>query len=100
MTSQSPGRYADATSVDEVSGYSRAPVLRATDDGVVTLIVYQWRGVSPGMLAWEFPSVDSALGAAETMRNAVRWAIVLGRRAAAAKVEELRAKGEVLFEQG
>jgi hypothetical protein len=79
----------------------------------VTLVVYGWKNVEPGTLSWVFPSVGAAVGAARAMKNAVRWAIVAGRRAndateldeaEAAKeakdaLDDARAKGAVLIEQ-
>lgn len=46
----------------------------------VTLVIYGWRESEPGTLAWVFPSLAAALQAVHAMRNAVRWAIVKGRR--------------------
>ena len=46
----------------------------------VTLVVYGWQNVEPGTLSWVFPSVGAAVAAARAMKNAVRWAIVAGRR--------------------
>ena len=63
----------------------------------VTLIVYGWQNVEPGTLSWVFPSYDAALGAATAMRNAVRWAIVAGKRWST--LDEARASGTVLAEQ-
>jgi hypothetical protein len=76
----------------------------------VTLVVYGWQNVEPGTLSWVFPSVGTAVAAARAMKNAVRWAIVAGRRhndaadeEASAKeddaLDEARANGTVLVEQ-
>ena len=76
----------------------------------VTLVVYGWQNVEPGTLSWVFPSVGAAVAAARAMKNAVRWAIVAGRRQndaadeeASAKeddaLDEARANGTVLIEQ-
>ena len=76
----------------------------------VTLVVYGWKSVEPGTLSWVFPSVGAAVAAARTMKNAVRWAIVAGRRENDAEddeasereraaLDEARAKGTVLVEQ-
>ena len=65
----------------------------------VTLIVYGWSSVEPGTLAWVFPSFAAAMVAVRAMKNAVRWAIVAGRRAdVAVDVEQARAHGLVLAE--
>jgi hypothetical protein len=77
----------------------------------VTLVVYGWKSVEPGTLSWVFPSVGAAVAAARAMKNAVRWAIVAGRRSSEAEdeaeetkdandaLDEARAKGAVLIEQ-
>jgi hypothetical protein len=76
----------------------------------VTLVVYGWQNVEPGTLSWVFPSVGTAVAAARAMKNAVRWAIVAGRRsndaddeaddgAADQALDEARANGAVLVEQ-
>jgi hypothetical protein len=62
----------------------------------VTLIVYGWHNVEPGTLSWVFPSYEAAMGAARAMRNAVRWAIVAGKRWTT--VDEARKHGAVLAE--
>ncbi len=65
----------------------------------VTLIVYGWSSVEPGTLAWVFPSFAAAMVAVRAMKNAVRWAIVAGRRAdIEVDVEQARAHGLVLAE--
>jgi hypothetical protein len=65
----------------------------------VTLIVYGWEQVEPGPLAWVFPSFAAALIAVRAMKNAVRWAIVAGRREVHdVDVEQARAHGLVLAE--
>lgn len=63
----------------------------------VTLIVYGWHNVEPGTLSWVFPSYDAAMSAAGAMRNAVRWAIVAGKRWTT--LDEARAHNAVLAEQ-
>ena len=63
----------------------------------VTLIVYGWHNVEPGTLSWVFPSYEAAMSAARAMRNAVRWAIVAGKRWST--VDEARANNAVLAEQ-
>ncbi len=76
----------------------------------VTLVVYGWKSVEPGTLSWVFPSVGAAVAAARAMTNAVRWAIVAGKRDEASDespasvdmneaLDEARAKGAVLIEQ-
>ena len=73
----------------------------------VTLVVYGWRNVEPGTLSWVFPSVGAAVAAARAMKNAVRWAIVAGRRETEteseaeldASLEDARAHGAVLIEE-
>ena len=79
----------------------------------VTLVVYGWKNVEPGTLSWVFPSVSAAVAAARAMTNAVRWAIVAGKREttesdtdgartqadAKRTLDEARASGAVLIEQ-
>ncbi|MGO9000057.1 MAG: hypothetical protein ACLQVI_42565 [Polyangiaceae bacterium] len=79
----------------------------------VTLVVYGWKSVEPGTLSWVFPSVTAAVSAARAMKNAVRWAIVAGRRENDSDegasvdgrstqddaLDEARANGSVLIEQ-
>jgi hypothetical protein len=77
----------------------------------VTLVVYGWKSVEPGTLSWVFPSVGAAVAAARAMTNAVRWAIVAGKRDDGASdespaskdmneaLDEARAQGAVLIEQ-
>lgn len=74
---------------------------RSAADAVsqVTLVVYGWSNVEPGTLAWVFPSLAAAMSAAAAMKNAVRWAIVAGRRDQHdIDVEQARAHGLVLAE--
>jgi hypothetical protein len=68
----------------------------------VTLVVYGWHNVEPGTLSWVFPSVGAAVAAARAMKNAVRWAIVAGRRREASDddLDDARAHGAVLIEEG
>ncbi len=71
----------------------------------VTLVVYGWKSVQPGTLSWVFPSVTAAVSAARAMKNAVKWAIVAGKRendadrAQDEALDEARANGAVLIEQ-
>ncbi|WP_394843349.1 hypothetical protein LZC95_40665 [Pendulispora brunnea] len=65
----------------------------------VTLVVYEWHNVEPGTLSWVFPSVQAALAAARAMKNAVKWAVIAGRRTQKVDVESERASGLVLVEQ-
>lgn len=44
----------------------------------VTLCVTGWRNVQPGRLSWVFPTVDSAVHAAQAMRNATEWVVLDG----------------------
>jgi hypothetical protein len=66
----------------------------------VTLVVYEWHNVQPGVLAWVFPSLNAAVAAARTMKNAMKWAILRGQRTvkATVDVEAERARGVVLLE--
>lgn len=63
----------------------------------VTLFVYGWQSVQPGMLSWTFPSLGAAVSAARKMKNAQRWAIVRG--GGYASVTDARLRGDVLVEQ-
>ena len=86
-----------ARSGEPTKGKTMIPILEQ-----VTLVVYGWKSVEPGTLSWVFPSVGAAVAAARAMKNAVRWAIVAGRREAATEdegLEEARAHGAVLIEQ-
>ena len=65
----------------------------------VTLVVYGWQNVEPGTLSWVFPSVGAAVAAARAMKNAVRWAIVAGRRENDAEDEEASAKQDDALDQ-
>ena len=66
----------------------------------VTLVVYGWNGNEPGTLSWVFPSVDAAVRAARALRNAVRWLVFAGTRAAAKRdVDEIRRSEHVLVER-
>ena len=67
----------------------------------VTLVVYEWEGVEPGIWAWVFPSLDAARSAAAAMKNASKWAILVGARAERFDLENVdleRASGQVLAE--
>ncbi len=67
--------------------------------GWVTLVVYGWENVQPGTLSWIFPSFTAAVSAVRALKNAVKWAILVGqRRAAPVDVEAERASGQVLLE--
>jgi len=69
----------------------------SSDD--VTLVVYEWHNVQPGVLSWVFPSLAAARQAVRAMKNAVRWLVVRGRRdEPPADVDEERARGTVLEE--
>lgn len=86
-----------ARSGEPTKGKTMIPILEQ-----VTLVVYGWKSVEPGTLSWVFPSVGAAVAAARAMKNAVRWAIVAGRREAATEdegLEDARAHGAVLIEQ-
>ncbi len=63
----------------------------------VTLFVYGWSSVQPGVLSWTFPSLGAAVSAARKMRNAQKWAIVRG--GGYASVTDARLRGDVLVEQ-
>jgi hypothetical protein len=63
----------------------------------VTLVVYGWSNVAPGTMAWTFPTLQSALAAARTMKNATRWAVVSGTDPVL-DVDDARATGRVLVE--
>ncbi len=68
----------------------------------VTLVIYGWKSVEPGILSWAFPSVGAALTAARAMTNAVRWAIVAGAPLSldtTVDVARARASGNVICEQ-
>lgn len=65
----------------------------------VTLVVYEWHNVEPGTLWWVFPSVQAALSAARAMKNAVKWAVITGKRTAKVDVEVERQTGQVIAEQ-
>ena len=67
----------------------------------VTLIVYGWDVNEPGTLSWVFPSVSSAMSAVRALKNAVRWLIVAGRRAASDSldIDDVRLHERVLLER-
>jgi hypothetical protein len=70
----------------------------------VTLIVYSWKSVEPGIMSWVFPSFAAAVHAAQAMTNAISWAIVAGhpfhsRMRTEVDLERVRAKGQVLLEE-
>ena len=72
-----------------------------SDNHAVTLVVYGWREIEPGTLAWVFPSVRAALRAVRAMRNAIAWLVVEGKRAFEGELDvvALRRAGAVLVEQ-
>ncbi|HRG98636.1 MAG TPA: hypothetical protein PLR99_20430 [Polyangiaceae bacterium] len=47
----------------------------------VTLCVFGWHNVQPGVLSWVFASLEAALRAVRAMRNAVEWVVVEGSQA-------------------
>jgi hypothetical protein len=63
----------------------------------VTLVIYEWESVEPGVLSWVFPNLQAALSAAAAMKNATKWAIVIGARDNV-DVERERASGLILAE--
>jgi len=67
----------------------------------VTLVVYGWREIEPGTMAWVFPSLKAALRAVRAMRNAIAWLVVRGTRAFDGEVDvaAIRRAGGVLVEQ-
>jgi hypothetical protein len=66
----------------------------------VTLVIYGWEDNEPGTLSWVFPSVEAAVRAARALRNAVRWLVVAGARAAGKRdVDEIRRSERVLVER-
>jgi len=68
----------------------------------VVLVVYGWKSVEPGTLAWVFPSVAAATHAAHAMTNAVRWAVIRASAALTTKdapdLASARAHGDVLVD--
>lgn len=67
----------------------------------VTLCIYAWHNVQPGLLSWTFPDMDAALKAVQAMRNAVGWAVVRGSRGGAVTsfdLDRARRRGELLAE--
>ena len=71
--------------------------LPVAEEGV-RLIVHGWHTVQPGTLSWVFPTVQAAVLAVHTMRNAVSWAIVRGEDVF--DVETARALNAIVLEQG
>lgn len=63
----------------------------------VTLFVYGWHNVEPGLLSWTFSDLRSALDAVQRMKNAIAWCIVSG--AGWNDLDAARAGGAVLVEQ-
>ena len=91
------GVFIAAAEVDPLVQLADAKAKELVDQ--VTLVVYGWHNVQPGTLSWVFPSVTAAVAAARAMTNAVRWAIVRGRRSTPnLDVEAERASGLVLIE--
>ena len=91
------GVFIAAPEVDPLVQLADAKAKELVDQ--VTLVVYGWHNVQPGTLSWVFPSVTAAVAAARAMTNAVRWAIVRGRRTTPnLDVEAERASGLVLIE--
>ena len=91
------GVFIAAAEVDPAVQLADAKAKELVDQ--VTLVVYGWHNVQPGTLSWVFPSVTAAVSAARAMTNAVRWAIVRGRRSTPnLDVEAERASGLVLIE--
>ena len=67
----------------------------------VTLCIYAWHNVQPGLLSWTFPDMDAALKAVQAMRNAVGWVVVRGSRGGAVTsfdLDRARRRGELLAE--
>jgi hypothetical protein len=69
----------------------------------VVLVVYGWKSVEPGPLAWVFPSLAAAVRAAGAMTNAVRWAVLASSAAyatadAGRALSGARAAGSVLVD--
>lgn len=90
-------RVAKKLPMDLNSYATRAEGAHATP---VTLVVYAWDNVEPGTLAWVFGEVESAVQAARTMRNAVRWCVVEGERTAASfNLDRERKGGTLLVDQ-
>ena len=83
--------------VDMTGIHKRAPRSRGEDTRPVTLVVYGWSSVEPGTLAWPFPTLQAALDAARTMKNATQWAVVSGTQRFV-DVDDARANGRVLVE--
>ena len=61
----------------------------------VTLCIYGWQNVQPGTLSWVFPSLETALRAAHTMRNALEW-VVLDGPVPHSEIDWARRRGTVL----
>ena len=76
---------------------AEGPAAEAPAAEPVTLFVYGWSSVQPGVLSWTFPSLGAAVSAARKMRNAQKWAIVRG--GGYASVTDARLRGDVLVEQ-
>jgi hypothetical protein len=95
--SEPPSARSRAASAQEKARKAMNPLLDQ-----VTLVVYGWKSVEPGTLSWVFPSVTAAVAAARAMKNAVKWAIVAGKRENDSEdeaLDEARASGAVLVEQ-
>jgi len=61
----------------------------------VTLCIYGWQNVQPGTLSWVFPNLETAVRAAQTMRNALEW-VVLDGPVPHTEIDWARRKGHVL----
>lgn len=88
--------WSSASSRSAEAGVSNVASGKTAATNGVTLFVYGWNEVEPGPLSWEFPSLNAALHAAKTMRNATEWCIAEGRESS---VDAARAKGAILYEQ-
>ncbi|MBX3233066.1 MAG: hypothetical protein KIT84_12925 [Labilithrix sp.] len=76
----------------EESRPSAVPAVRE-----VTLFVYGWSQVEPGLLSWTFQDLRSALDAVQRMKNAIAWCIVQGT--GWDDLAAARTSGKVLVEQ-
>ncbi len=61
----------------------------------VTLCVFGWHNVQPGVLSWVFASLEAALRAVQAMRNAIQWIVVRGSLAQV-DLDHTRRHGDVL----
>lgn len=81
----------------DVFVYERARDAKPAVKRAVTLFVYGWENVEPGMLSWSFPSLRAALDAVQRMRNAIGWCVVEGT--GWVDLDSARAHGAILVEQ-